>query len=126
MNSLDAIIKNKNLHELLPKDVMILYKHQDLVLLLNLLKLSCECSYELLQAVQSLVTDLDSDLFKEWKVISDKILFKLNLLHQLVGRDQKSIILDMKASLLGNIGALFFNHSFSFLFLTLIFFFKYR
>lgn len=114
MDSFYSIVNNNNennnindVTELSPKQLMSLYKHQDLALLLNLFKISCECSYELLQTIQSLVVSIDSDLFNEWKAISNGILFKLNLLQNLVGKTQKNIIFDMRASLLGNIGDLY-------------------
>lgn len=104
MDTFKSIVQVNNLDEISQKQLMLLYKHQDLGLLLNLFKLSCESSYELLHPIQSLVVTMDSDIFKEWKKISDEIIFKLNFLHKMVGKSQQNIILDMKASLLGNIG----------------------
>jgi hypothetical protein len=60
-------------------------QHQDKVLVLNLLKISSECSYELLQSIQPLVERMDSELFQEWKILSDQIMLNLNIMLQLVG-----------------------------------------
>lgn len=58
--------------------------HQDIGLLLNLLKISSESSYEYLQALQSGIFSEDSPLFPEWKLVANQLQYNLHLLSNLV------------------------------------------
>jgi tetratricopeptide (TPR) repeat protein len=99
-------------------DFQLLVRSRDLGLLLNLLKISSESSYEFLQTLQAEIYSEDSPLLPEWKSIAHQLNLNLDLLTQLVfpsllpsahrvpqvNKQQEHLILDMKASLLGNLG----------------------
>jgi hypothetical protein len=67
-----------------PKDLQILLRSGELGLLLNLLKISSESTYELLQTLQAEIYAEDSPHFAEWKEIAEQLNFNLDLLSQLV------------------------------------------
>jgi hypothetical protein len=98
-------------------DLLPLMQHPDVGLVLNLLKISSESSYEIFQSLQSLITSEDSPELPEWTALSDQLSLNLDLLALMVtlsellpslpqvNKPQRHIILDMKASLLGNLGS---------------------
>lgn len=65
-------------------DFQILARSRDLGLLLNLLKISSESSYEFLQTLQAEIFSEDSPFLPEWKSIANQLNLNLDLLSQLV------------------------------------------
>jgi hypothetical protein len=78
--------------------------HKDIGLLLNLFKLSCESSFELLNALQSTFDKFGSEGYQAWRTLGDDIMSMLKFLEMMIGSKQRHIIIDMKASLLGTQG----------------------
>lgn len=60
-------------------------KHPDFIVILNVMKLSCESSYELLHALQSNIESKESPYYEEWSQLWEEILFKIDFLLTTVG-----------------------------------------
>jgi hypothetical protein len=66
------------------KDLRLLMQNQDVALILNLLKISSESTYELLQTLQARITSETSPELPEWKTLADQLALNLDLLALLV------------------------------------------
>ena len=59
-------------------------KQPDFVVLLNLMKISCESSYELLHALQANIESKESPFYIEWDALWKDIMYKINFLYFMV------------------------------------------
>jgi hypothetical protein len=62
------------------KLLMEMAEQPDFIVVLNVMKLSCECSYELLHALQNNVESKESATYEEWSKLWEEILYKLDFL----------------------------------------------
>ena len=66
--------------KLSPVDGKKLNRHPDFVNLLNIFKLSCESSYELLHAFQASIETKESRYYAEWEALWKEIMYKIDFL----------------------------------------------